>query len=228
MNNRQKENLIKAFEELNAPDKDVLLQKIESKKAFGGQFVEPNTPTVQNTKRKRRVVWTSVACSVVVVVIAVILLSVSVFQPNDAPGDLGTSIIDYRGDWQISLDNKICFDQIDKNMKEAGVDLIYEYDNDWSIVKTQITQDESGYREYYVKDGISVEVTVLLEARVTSVEGKYDAIFKNINGSFVYGDYRVYNSNYYVNSSRKNAYLIYLEDRVFIFESDVDLKEFMN
>ena len=36
MKKRQKDNLIKAFEELNVPDKDVLLQKIESKKALGG------------------------------------------------------------------------------------------------------------------------------------------------------------------------------------------------
>ena len=38
MKKQQKDNLIKALEELNAPDKNVLLQKTQSKKALGGEL----------------------------------------------------------------------------------------------------------------------------------------------------------------------------------------------
>ena len=228
MKKKQRHNMITAFEELNAPDKDVLLQKIESKKAFGGQFDE-ETQAAPKTTRKKRVAWTSFACSIAVVVIALIIISVSVFRPKDSNGDLppatSVNIVDYRSDWTFTYDNKICFDEIDKTMKDAGIELIYDYNKDWTISETQITQDESGYREYYDKDGISIEVTVLLESHVTSVDSRYSAIFRNINGSFIRGNYRVYDSYYYVDGTRKKAYLIYLKDKVFIFTSDVDMKD---
>lgn len=227
MNRKQKDNLIKAFEELNAPDKDVLLQKIESKKALGGEFVEQKSKAEIKTAHKKRAVWTSLACSLVVIVIAIIILSQSVFQPSYTPDgspNAGTDIIDYQSEWRFASDDRICFDTIDKTMQEAGVDLIYDYNQEWRIVETQITQDESGYREYYSKDGKTVEVTVLLEQRFTSKEGKYFAIFRNINGSFIHGKYRVYRSYYFDNDSRKEVYVIYLKNQVYIFTLDVDLR----
>ena len=229
MNKKQKDNLIKAFQELNAPDKDVLLQKIESKKALGGDFSQSQV-NVPKAIRKRRVAWTSFACSFVVIVIAIILLSMSVFggekNAPDNSSDVGTTLIDYRANWSFTVDNKISFDTIDKNMKEAQVSLIYDYVDDWTIVETQITQDESAYREYYVKDGITVEVTVLLKENVASMGGRYYYILSGVYGKSVYEDnYYVYDSTYYVNNARKKAYLIYLEDKVYIFTSDVDMME---
>lgn len=226
MKRKQKDNLIKAFEELNAPDKDVLLQKIESKKAFGGEFIE-GSKAVQKTTRKKRAVWTSLACSLVVIALAIILISSSIFGPAHSEGDVPNSsvnVVDYRGDWNFYYDNKICFDTIDKTMKDAGVELIYDYDKDWSIVETQITQDESGYREYYIKDGKSVEVTVLLQENVTNNDARYFAIFSNINGSSIHGNYRVYQSYYFSDRVRKDAYIVYLEKQVYIFVTDYDIK----
>ena len=226
MKKKQKDNLIKAFEEINAPDKDVLLQKIESKKAFGGEYVE-ESKAVQKTARKKRAVWTSLACSFVVIALVIILISSSIFGPAHSDGDgtdLGVNVVDYRGDWNFYYDNKICFDTIDKTMKDAGVELIYDYDKEWSIIETQITQDESGYREYYVKDGKSVEVTVLLQENVTNNDARYFAIFSNINGSSIHGNYRVYQSYYFSDSVRKDVYIVYLEKQVYIFVTDFDIK----
>lgn len=228
MKKKQKENLIKAFEELNAPDKDVLLQKIQSKKALGGEFVQEEKKA-KKARRRRRVAWTSFACSVVVIAIAVILLSISVFGgPNKAPdigndgANIGSNVIDYRSSWKFILDGNISFDGIDKNIKDLGVDLIYGYQDDWDIVETEVTQDESAYREYYVKDGVKVEVTVLLQNNVTSMDGRYYAI---LSGGYKYtsGKYAVYKSTYAVNSTFKQAYVIYLKDQVYIFTSDTDL-----
>ena len=201
---------------MNAPDKDVLLQKIESKKALGGQFVQ--SETVNKPTRKKRAVWVSFACSLIILILVVAVVSVSVFGPSAEDGaNVGANIIDYRSEWQFDLDRKISFDAIDKTMKEAGVNLIYEYNPEWSIVKTQITQDESMYREYYVKDDVTMEVTVLLEEKIMSVESKYRDILRNIYDSSVHGQYRVYDSEYTVGGSRLHAYVIYLKDQVYIF-----------
>ena len=229
MKKKQKDNLIKAFEELNAPDKDVLLQKVQSKKALGGEFVEQETKA-KKARRRNRVAWTSFACSIVVIAIAVILISMSIFGgPTNAPGqdndsaNIGSDVIDYRSSWRFTLDNNISFDDIDKNIKDLGIDLIYDYKDDWTVVETEVTQDESAYREYYVKDNIKVEVTVLLQGNVTSMDGRYYAILSG-GYKFISGKYAVYNSTYVVNEALKQAYVIYLKDQVYIFTSDVDLR----
>ncbi|MDE6372630.1 MAG: hypothetical protein K2L61_03695 [Clostridia bacterium] len=220
--------MIKAFAELNAPDKDVLLQKIESKKALGGEFVEQEVKA-KKARRRNRVAWTSFACSVVVIAIAVILISMSIFGgPQKSPdngnnsSNIGAGVIDYRNSWKFTLDGNISFDDIDNNIKDSGIDLIYDYQDDWAIVETQVTQDESAYREYYVKDGVRVEVTVLLKENVTSMDGRYYAILSG-NYKFASGNYAVYKASYTINGSRKQAYVIYLKDQVYIFTSDVDL-----
>ncbi|MDE6361355.1 MAG: hypothetical protein K2L53_00080, partial [Clostridia bacterium] len=176
MKKKQKENLIKAFEELNAPDKDVLLQKIESKKALGGEFAQEEA-RIKKARRRNRVAWTSLACFVVVIAIVAILISNSIFRtPDDLPdgdgsniggSDIDTDVIDYRNSWKFSFDGNISFDDIDETLKDLGMPLIYEYQDGWSVVETEITQDESAFREYYVKDGVTVEVTILLQEKVT-------------------------------------------------------------
>lgn len=232
MKKKQKDNLIKAFEELSAPDKDVLLQKIESKKALGGEFAQEET-RIKKARRRNRVAWTSLACFAVVIAIVAILISNSIFHaPDELPdgdesniggSDIGANVIDYRSSWKFILDSNISFDSIDKNIKDLGVDLIYGYQDDWDIVETEVTQDESAYREYYVKGGVKVEVTVLLQNNVTSMDGRYYAILSG-GRKFTSGKYAVYNTAYSVNGSLKQAYVIYLKDQVFIFTSDVDLE----
>ena len=229
MNKKQRQNLIEALEELNAPDRDDLLRKIEGKKAFGGKWDESQVATPKAI-RKKRAAWASLASSFVVIVIAVILITTSVFGggkgPTDNGSDAGLNLVDYRADWNFTIDNKISFDTIDKNMKEAGVSLIYDYAEGWDIVETQITQGESSYREYYVREGVSVEVTVLLKENVASMGGKYYDILNGVSYKSVYKDkYYVYESYYNINGARRKAYLIYLKDVVYIFTSDVDMKE---
>ncbi|MDE5755631.1 MAG: hypothetical protein K2I23_00890 [Clostridia bacterium] len=229
MKKKQKDNLIKAFEELNAPDKDVLLQKIESKKALGGDFAQSKGKT--NQKAIRRVAWASLACSVLVIALVLIIISSSVFGANNnAPNgsndgsNIGADVIDYRSSWKFKADENISFGEFDKTIKDAGVELIYDYNDEWTIVETQITQDESAYREYYVKDGVTVEVTLLLEEKYTSMDGRYYSILQGRNYSFVSGKYNVYCSSYSVNGVYKFAYAIFLKDQVYIFTSDKNLK----
>ena len=229
MKKKQKDNLIKAFEELNAPDKDVLLQKIESKKALGGDFAQSKTKT--NQKAIRRVAWASFACSVAIIALVLIIISSSVFggksnipdTGNDG-SSVGTDVIDYHRNWKFNPDDKISFGYFDKTVKDSGVELIYDYLDDWTIVETQVTQDESAYREYYVKDGVTVEVTLLLKEKYTSMDGRYYAILQNYSYSFVSGNYNVYVSSYSINGVYKFAYTIYLKDQVYIFTSDNNLK----
>lgn len=232
MKKRQRDNLIKAFEELNTPDKDVLLQKIESKKALGGNSERRKVELKQRTVRKKRVAWASFACSLVVITIAVILISISIFGSNPTSPDnsndgssIGADVIDYRSSWRFVPDSNISFDLTDMTIKDAKIELIYDYEDDWTIVKTQVTQDESAYREYYVKDGVKVEVTLLLEENFTSMDGRYNAILRGWYDTFVYGKYKVYHSRYTVNGVVKHAYTIYLEDQVYIFTSDINLKD---
>ncbi|MDE6474179.1 MAG: hypothetical protein K2L70_03695 [Clostridia bacterium] len=233
MKKKQKDNLIKAFEELNTPDKDVLLQKIEGKKALGGEWAKQEEKA-KKARRRNRVAWTSFACSVVVIAIVVILISSSIFggstnapTPDDGSNiggsNIGAGIIDYRNSWKFTLDNNISFDGIDKTIKDLGIDLIYDYKDDWAIVETEVTQDESAYREYYVKDDVTVEVTVLLKGNVTSMDGRYYAILSG-GSKFISGNYAVYSATYTVNKRFKQAYVIYLKDQVYIFTSDVDLR----
>ena len=229
MKKKQKDNLIKAFEELNAPDKDVLLQKIESKKALGGSVERQKAE--QRQKAVRRVAWTSLACSVAVIALVLILITSSIFggdKASDNKGydgsNIGADVIDYRSSWNFKMDGNISFDETDKNIKDCGIELIYDYLDDWTIVKTQVTQDESAYREYYEKNGVKVEVTLLLEENVTSMDGRYYTILKNGYDSFVHGKYKVYHSFYTVNGTRKHAYAVYLKDQVYIFTSDKDLR----
>ena len=226
MNRKKKDNLIKALQELNAPDKDVLMKKVESKKALGGQSFDMSTQTVRPTARKKRAVWTSFACSIAVIVLAVVIISVSVFGPKNPTDDpnTNTNIVDCRSEWNIKTDDRIIFNDIDKTMKDADVDLIYDYNDNWNITNTQITQDESGYREYYAKDDIVVEVTILLEEKITAYDSRYSAILSTGNNSFVYGNYRVYNSYYTVDGAAMQAYVIYLKEQVYIFTSNTDLR----
>ncbi|MDE6275760.1 MAG: hypothetical protein K2M75_04395 [Clostridia bacterium] len=234
MKKKQKDNLIKAFEELNAPDKDGLLQKIESKKALGGRLEQQKAEEKQRAARRNRTAWASFACCLAVITIAVILISISIFRSPTAPdagnggSNVGADVIDYRSSWNFKSDDNISFDETDKNIKNAEIDLIYDYSDEWTIVKTQVTQDESAYREYYVKDGVKVEVTLFLEENVTSMDGRYYAILMSGFDSFLYGNYRVYHSSYTVNGARKHAYTIYLKEQVYVFTSDVDLKYLFN
>lgn len=232
MKKQQKDNLIKALEELNAPDKNVLLQKTQSKKALGGEFESSSRKEYVKAKRKKRVAWTSFACSFVVIALAIVLISISVFGGKDGSSgnnndgsNIGADVIDYRYSWQFDIDYNISFALTDKSIKDSGISLIYGYKEGWTIAKTQVTQDESAYREYYVKDGVTVEVTVLLEEKVTGMDGRYNAILRNADDSFVHGKYLVYTNRYSVNGSYKQAYVIYLKDQVYIFTSDVDLKQ---
>ena len=229
MKKKQKDNLIKAFEELGAPDKDVLLQKIESKKALGGNTENQRAQEKQRAVRVRRVAWTSFACSLAVIALVIVIIASSVFGRDgsgDGPGaGIGADVKDYRSSWSFTFDDNISFDQTDKTIKDAGIDLVFDFSDDWTIVKTQVTQDESAYREYYVKDGVKVEFTLLLSEKVTSMDGRYYAILNTRSYSFIYDKYIVYRSYYVINGISKHAYSIFLEDQVYIFTSDVDLME---
>ena len=236
MNKKRKDNLIKAFEELGAPDKDVLLQKIESKKALGGNLETQKAEKKQ--KVVRRAAWTSIACSVLLIALVVILITSPIFvQKPDSPNEgnngapnagndgssIGADIIDYRSSWRFTQDDNISFDDTDTNIKDAGIELIYDYLDDWTIVETQVTQDESAYREYYVKKGVRIEVTVFLAEKYTSMDGRYNAILQS-GSSFASDKYRVYVSTYSINGRFKFAYTIYLKDQVYIFTSDISLR----
>lgn len=231
MKKSQKDNLIKALEELNAPDKDVLLQKIESKKALGGDREISKKPQKSAAKRNRRVAWTAAACSVCVLIVALILISMSIFgfggaqspdNGDNRPSSDGT--IDYRASWKFKYYDNISFDAVGGNMKNLDVELIYDYNTNWEIIDTQVTQDESAYREYYEKDGVVIRVTVFLKPKISQIEEEYKKIIEGTNyTSVVKGNYKVYKSLYYVGAKRKTAYVIYLKEQVYVIDSDADI-----
>ena len=71
----KKKKLRDAFDNLARPDKDRLLEKIESKKAFGGEFqrdFEAEQRKMISEKRRKIRALTAIACSIAVILVCVI------------------------------------------------------------------------------------------------------------------------------------------------------------
>lgn len=238
MKKKQKENLIKALQEVNAPDKKYLLERIESKKNFRKEY-ETETKLIrqrQSGKTSRRVVASAcIAGAVVFVVIASLLISSLVIFLNTSDGTVdqgGNTTVegekDYRGEWKFELDNSLSFDDIDQTFEEydrhTALKWLYEYQNGWTVKRTQITQDEKSFREYYTDGECNVEVTVFTKyGKVPALDTRYKTLLnfeKKKSCSFgivYYGNLSLKNSPY------SYGYAIYTEDAVYVLYSDKDL-----
>lgn len=235
MKRREKYNLIKALDEINAPDKKDLLQKIESKKALGAHFVKEVAQEKIERARRQRLRLVAFACCAVTLLFAISLTSVflipitnkdSMPPDKDSPPNGSTNVdapVDYRYNWSFYKDYYISFDDIATTMNKK-ISLIYDYDESWEIVATQSTQNGCALREYYVKDGQQVEVTVYNKNTLVGMDERY-ATFIKYRNSKVYGKYTVYHGEFNYKQEHKYVYVIYLSKQVYFFFSDVKLFE---
>lgn len=220
----KKKKLRDAFDSLARPDKDRLLEKIESKKAFGGEFqrdFEAEQRKMISEKRRKIRALTAIACSIAVILVCVISGSIFLrsFQSGDKDGAL---YIDHRDSWYFSNNYYISFDETDLSMtsfcEQSGITSVLPVIEDgWTLIGSQITQSENGFRQTYLKDGKEIEITVFIDGNLVGFEDKYQ-IFISYDNTEMHGNTVVYRGEYTVGGEVKQVYVVYASDAVYFIE----------
>lgn len=238
MNKKQKDNLIKALQEVNAPDKEELLDRIEQKKNFRKEYEKESKLIMarsSNAKSMRRLVTACIAGAFVfVAVITLVIASVLAMFKSAAnsPSGGNSSVVDgtkdYRNDWDFRFDYKQSFDDVDitldKYCKDNNLEWMYDYQDGWVVTKTQFTQDENSYREYYKNGEYNVEVTIFTKrSKIPATDTRYEQ-FLNFENRKTCSDNIVYYGNLVLeNSPYEYVYVIYKEDAVYVLYADKEL-----
>lgn len=235
MKKKQKENLIRALQEVNAPDKKELLERIEVKQNFRREYeAESRLIRSRRSQRasRRALVSACIAGAVVFVIIASLIAS-SLFMLNPDNGEHGGGVTvdgerDYKSNWQFKYSSFVSFDDLDVTLYEYdelfGLSCLYEYKEGWSVTKTQITQDEKSFREYYTDGEFNVEVTIFTKlSKIPANDTRYKTFLEFTSkktcpfGVVYYGRLEIKNSPY------SYGYAIYKENAVYVLYSDKDL-----
>lgn len=234
MNKEQKEKLKNALQEANAPEKDKLLDRIEQRKNFAESF-QAESEYVKKKKRKSTTIAVAFALSFVLCV--VVIVSIFSWIAKAFSDELyiagGGTIVDgerYEDNsnrWNLTYDGYISFEDADISYDEFcrlnAIDRLIPLLEGWSVTRTQLTQDESAYREYRTNGKEQIEVTVFTEGKIPALDTRYKYFLEG-EGK-VYTDGRVwYTSNLILNGTDfEYAYVFYGEDAIYCVYSTMEL-----
>lgn len=241
MNKEQKEKLNNALQEVNAPDREKLLDRIEQKKNFSREH-----ESVCESQRKKKIKTTVSRVAVATVVMSfavciVILLSIffnSVFSSSGTQsgnGNNGSTIDgevykDYCADWKFVYDNYISFDDVDMTYDQfceyKEIEKIFALQEGWSVTRMQTTQIEGAYREYRTDGNDKIELTVFTSRIVPGLDARYKTFFENRNKTFVDGRVWYKMSLMFSDVDYQYAYVYYGEDAVYCIYSSCPIDKF--
>lgn len=241
MKKEQKEKLNNALQEVNAPDREKLLDRIEQKKNFSREY-----ESVCEAQRKKKIKTTVSRVAVATVVMSfavciVILLSIffnSVFlssgKENGGNGN-GSTIDgevykDYCADWKFVYDNYISFDDVDMTYDQfceyKEIEKIFALQEGWSVTRMQTTQIEGAYREYRTDGNDKIELTVFTSRIIPGMDARYKTFFENRNKTFVDGRVWYKMSLMFSDVDYQYAYVYYGEDAVYCIYSSCPIDKF--
>ncbi len=242
MNKDQKEKLNNALQEVNAPDREKLLDRIEQKKNFSREY-----ESVCESQRKKKIKTTVSRVAVATVVMSfavciVILLSIffnSVFSSSGTQSGNGNNngstidgeiYKDYCADWKFVYDNYISFDDVDMTYDQfceyKEIEKIFALQEGWSVTRMQTTQIEGAYREYRTDGNDKIELTVFTSRIVPGLDARYKTFFENRNKTFVDGRVWYKMSLMFSNVDYQYAYVYYGEDAVYCIYSSCPIDKF--
>ena len=241
MNKDQKEKLNNALQEVNAPDREKLLDRIEQKKNFSREY-----ESVCESQRKKKIKTTVSRVAVATVVMSfavciVILLSIffnSVFSSSgkENGGNGNGSTIDgevykdYCADWKFVYDNYISFDDVDMTYDQfceyKEIEKIFALQEGWSVTRMQTTQNEGAYREYRTDGNDKIELTVFTSRIIPGLDARYKTFFENRNKTFVDGRVWYKMSLMFSDVDYQYSYVYYGEDAVYCIYSSCPIDKF--
>lgn len=241
MNKEQKEKLNNALQEVNAPDREKLLDRIEQKKNFSREY-----ESVCEVQRKKKIKTTVSRVAVATVVMSfavciVILLSIffnSVFSSSGKEnGDNGNGSTidgevykDYCADWKFVYDNYISFDDVDMTYDQfceyKEIEKIFALQEGWSVTRMQTTQIEGAYREYRTDSNDKIELTVFTSRIIPGLDARYKTFFENRNKTFVDGRVWYNMSLMFSDVDYQYSYVYYGEDAVYCIYSSCPIDKF--
>lgn len=241
MNKEQKEKLNNALQEVNAPDREKLLDRIEQKKNFSREY-----ESVCEAQRKKKIKTTVSRVAVATVVMSfavciVVLLSIffnSVFLSSgkENGGNNNGSTIDgevykdHCADWKFVYDNYISFDDVDMTYDQfceyKEIEKIFALQEGWSVTRMQTTQIEGAYREYRTDGNDKIELTVFTSRIVPGLDARYKTFFENRNKTFVDGRVWYKMSLMFSDVDYQYAYVYYGENAVYCIYSSCPIDKF--
>lgn len=234
MNKEQKEKLKNALREVNAPDKQKLLDRIEQRKNFASDFAQEGE-YIEKKKRKNVIAKTVLVFSLAVCIIFVAsfltwidkTISDEIYQAQGGTVVDGERYEDNINSWKVKYDGYISFDDVDMSYDEFceqnGIDGLLPLFDGWSVTRTQITQDEGAFREYRTDGSQMMEFTVFVNGHIPSLDTRYAYFLKG--ESKVYADGKVwYASNLILKGSDyEYAYVYYGKDAIYCVYSSCKL-----
>lgn len=236
MNRKQKEKLTEALREANAPDKDKLLDRIEQRKNFAENYVVESrfNEKLKRKAKARKIALTAFVLSCVFcIVIAVILVdtALSNFRDNNNTG--GNQIEeeiyeDYKYLWRFTLSHYVSFDATDMTYgqfcEEKGIEELLPSDGQWVVSDTELTQDESAYREYRKYGDRELEITVFTENTAPALDLRYEAMLSEYR--YIRADGKKWYNGllYYKNTGETYYYYVYYgENAVYCLYADYEV-----
>lgn len=234
MNKEQKEKLKNALQEVNAPEKDKLLDRIEQRKNFSEVF---QTESEYVKKKKRKSTTVAVAFALSFVLCVVVIVSIFSWITKAFSDELyiagGGTIVDgeryddFRDDWNLTYDGYISFEDADMSYEEfckgKAIDRIVPLTGDWSVTRTQLTQDESAYREYRSNGEDEIEVTVFTQGKIPALDTRYKYFLES--ESKIYSEGKVWYTCKLIlkGTDFEYAYVFYGEDAIYCVYSTTEL-----
>lgn len=234
MNRQQKKKLNDVLLEVNAPDKDRLLDRIEQRKNFSEDF-----KTESEYAKKKKHKTTALAVGAVLSLALCVFIVVSVFSwickafSDEAYIAGGGTVVDgeryedHRNGWKIKFSSYISFDDTDITYEEFckhnEIDEFIPAYTGWSVVRSQITQDEGSYREYRTNGEEQIEISVFADGKIPSLDKRYEYFINSTDKAYADGKVWYVSELMLQGTDYRYAYVYYAEDAIYCMYSTFEL-----